>query len=180
MQTLVPALKRWALSNGARFVLRDSVGFDYGDAGGVILAADNGCVVTGAEEGMDDGGFAVVGGSQESGTHGLDLRNFPVVVRGDHGAVAIVEFKGGIKQWVGDAGAGEGRSDGAKHDDGTVAGADDEAADQDVITDADVAARAKVRQRGRAGAFEVVDFDNAVAGPVVLAGKDSGVIARRE
>src|SRR5205807_4742625 len=171
-------LKRWAISNGMRFVLRDSVGFDYGDAGGVILAADNGSVITGAEEGMDNRGFAIIGGSQERGAHGLDLRDFPVVVRGDHGAVAIVQLEGGIEQWVGDAGTGERRSDGAKHDDGTVAGADDEAADQDVIADADVAARAKVRERGRAGAFQVVDFDHAVAGPVVLAGKDSGVIAR--
>src|SRR5205814_9049114 len=109
-----PALQSNANSVTGRPFLRDSVGFDYGDAGGVILAADNGCVVPGAEEGMDDGGFAVVGGSQESGAHGLDLRNFPVVVRGDHGAVAIVQPEGGIEQWVGDAGAGGWRSGGAK------------------------------------------------------------------
>src|SRR5205807_3652972 len=98
----------------------------------------------------------------------------------DQGAVAIEELDGGIEQRIGDAKTRKRRSKGAENHDGTIAIADNDTADQNVVARADEAARAQVAEGGAARGGEIVDFDNAVAGPTILAGKLHGVLARRE
>src|SRR5205085_4996881 len=127
-----------------------------------------------------DGGFFVVGRREIDGADGLELRIFPIVIRSDQGAVAIVELDGGIEQRIGDAKTRQRRSEGAENHDGTIAIADNDTADQDVVTGADETARAQVAEGGAARGGEIVDFDNAVAGATVLAGKLHSVLAGRE
>src|SRR6266513_5539284 len=164
----------------SRIPLRNPVGLDEGDAGGVVLAADDGGVLAGAEEGGDDGGFAAIGRSEVDGADGLDLRRRPVIVERDRGAVAIVELESGIEQWTRDTGPGERWAHGAENHDGAIAIPNDDPADHDVITAADVAARTQVRQSGAGARRQIVDFDDAVAGAVILTGELGGILAGRE
>lgn len=68
------------------------IGLDESNAGGVVLAFDNGGVVAGGE-GLEGGGLMVVGGGNAGGLDFALLGVFPVVVGGDSSALDVMQFQ---------------------------------------------------------------------------------------
>src|SRR2546423_11725190 len=160
--------------------LRNAVGFDQGDAGTVISAADDRGVIAGAKKGVHDGGFAVIGWSEIQRSDSLDLRIFPIVIERDARAVAVEELEGRVEERIGNPKAAERRTKRAEHHDRAIAIADDDAGNHDVVTRADETAGAEIRQRRAIAGRHIVSLDHAVPGSAILSSKLSGVLSRRE
>src|SRR5207237_8981926 len=108
------------------------VHFDQRDTDRVVLAAHNRGVISWRER-RDDGALKIIGRRKTGGLNLGLLAVSPVVVKGDEGAIAIMQLQRRIGQRLGNAILGQGGANGA-HDYILLPGAgDDQAADHDIV-----------------------------------------------
>ena len=104
----------------------------------------------------------------------------PIIVHGDHVAVAVSKFEDRVGQRPGDAEVSQGRSDRTNDDGGvkTTLRAYNNATNQDVRIRPDEATRAQVTQlTHNRRIVQIIDLDQSHTGPTVLAADDRRVEA---
>jgi len=151
-----------------RPALRQAVNFDQADADAAVIARNRGRV-SARGEGLIDGRFPRLGGSEAAA---LDLGLLgvgPIVIRSHECPVRITQVENWITQEIGYASLGERRAQCPNDNVRRFQSAKDESSNENVRARLHKAARAEIRERRRHGLAEIVDFREAetcsVTGP---------------
>src|SRR5438309_949735 len=154
------------------------VHFDQRDTDRVVLAAHDRGVISRCER-RDDGALKIIGRRKTGGLNLGFLAVSPVVVKGDDGAIPIMQLQGRIGQRIGNAILGQGGANGAHDYSLLSAASNNKAADHDIVAGLDKGARGDVAQlrRPRGRTHQVV-ADDVEVNAFWRSGSDIGKLTR--